>query len=81
MSDTPPITDRQSLCDVIPGVSYSILLGNARNIETFEDAFDLLFDKDMFSLIETKANEKIQKIILGLTKHKNICLKSQSTRG
>ena len=35
LSDTPPITDRQPLCDVIPGGSYSILRGNARNIETF----------------------------------------------
>ena len=49
-------------------------------METIENNFNLLFDKDMFSLIETKANEKIRKNIEVLNKHKYICLKAQSTR-
>ena len=40
-----------------------------RKAQTIADAFDLLFDKDMFSLIETKVNEKIKRIE-ALTKHK-----------
>ena len=61
-------------------VDKSFYLWNARNMETIENNFNLLFDKDMFSLIETKANEKIRKNIEVLNKHKYICLKAQSTR-
>ena len=35
-----------------------------------EEVFDLLFDVDIFSLIETRTNEKIRKRIEVLTKHK-----------
>ena len=46
------------------------LLGRAKHIGTIEDAFDLLFDEEMFSLIESKTNEKIRKGTETLTKHK-----------
>ena len=39
-------------------------------METIEDDFDLLFDEEMFSLIESKTNEKIRKRTETLTKHK-----------
>ena len=35
-----------------------------------EEVFDLLFDVDIFSLMETRTNEKIRKRIEVLTKHK-----------
>ena len=54
-------------------IDKSFYLWNARNMETIENNFNLLFDKDMFSLIETKTNEKIRKNIEVLNKHKYIC--------
>ena len=55
--------------EVTPGGRHTILLGNIRKINTIGDTFDLRFDKDMFSLIETKTNEKIRKRIEALTKN------------
>ena len=69
-SDLPSCSGWQRQCDIIPGGKYSILLGRAKHIETIEDAFDLLFDEEMFSLIESKTNEKIRKRTETLTKHK-----------
>ena len=40
--------------DICPGGKHSILLGREKHLETIEDAFDLLFDEEMFSLIESK---------------------------
>ena len=69
-SDVPSCSGRQRQCDIIPGGKHSILLGRAKHIETIEDAFDLLFDEEMFALVESKTNEKIRKGIETLTKHK-----------
>ena len=55
-SDAPSCSGRQRQCDIIPGGKQSILLGRAKHIETIEDAFDLLFDEEMFSLTESKIN-------------------------
>ena len=60
-SDVPSCSGRQRQCDIIPGGKNSILLGRVKRIETTEDAFDLLFDEEMFSLTESKTNEKIRK--------------------
>ena len=58
-SDVPSCSGRQRQCEIIPGGKYSILLERAKHIETIQDAFDLLFDEEMLSLIESKTNEKI----------------------
>ena len=71
-SDTPPTVSPQRFYDVISEGSVTILLGNARNTEIIEDAFDFFFDKDMFSLIKTKTNEKITNKIEALAKQKKI---------
>ena len=60
-SDVPSCSGRQRQCDIIPGGKNSILLGRAKRIETTENGFDLLFDEEMFSLTESKTNEKIRK--------------------
>ena len=57
-SDVPSCSGRQRQGDIIPVGKHSVLLGRAKHIETIEDAFDLLFDKEMFSLIKSKTNEK-----------------------
>ena len=69
-SDVPSCSGWLRLCDIIPGGKHSILLGAAKHKETIEDDFDLLFDEEMFSLIESKTNEKIRKRTETLTKHK-----------
>ena len=69
-NDVPSFSGRQRQYDIIPGGNHAILLGRAKHIETIEDAFDLLFDEEMFSLIESKTNEKIRKRTETLTKHK-----------
>ena len=69
-------TGRQRLCDVIPGGRHTVLLGNGRNIETIEGPFDLFFDKNIYSLIETETNEKIRTKTEALTKHKELLLES-----
>ena len=69
-SDNSPNNGWRRLFDVIPTGRHTILFEIAINMETTEDAFDLLFDKDMLSFIEIKKNEKIRKRIEALTKHK-----------
>ena len=69
-SDIPSFSGRQRQYEINPGGNHAILLGRAKHIETIEDAFDLLFDEEMFSLIESKTNEKIRKRTETLTKHK-----------
>ena len=69
-SDVPSCSGWQRQGDIIPGGKHSILLGRAKHIETIEEAFDLLFDEEIFSLIESKTNEKIRKRTETLTKHK-----------
>ena len=76
MSNTPPTIRRHWLRDVIPGDRLIILLAEAIKIGTVDDAFDLLSDKDMFSLIETKTNHKKRKKIEASTKHKEHLLES-----
>ena len=76
MSNTPPTIRRHWLRDVIAGDRLIILLAEAIKIGTVDDAFDLLFDKDMFSLIETKTNHKKRKKIEASTKHKEHLLES-----
>ena len=51
-SDVPSCSGRQRQSDIFPGGKLSILLGRAKHMEIIEDAFDLLFDEEMFSLIE-----------------------------
>ena len=63
------MSGQQRQCDIIPGGKHSILLGRAKHIERIDDAFDLLFDEEIFSLIESKTNENIKKITETLTKH------------
>ena len=69
-SDVLSCSGRQRQCDIIPSGKLSILLERAKHIETIEDAFDLLFDEEMFSLIESKVNEKIKTRTEALTKQK-----------
>ena len=69
-SDVPSCSGQKRQCDIIPGGKHSILLGREKYIEAIEDAFDILFDVEMFSLIESKTNEKIRKRTEALTKHK-----------
>ena len=76
MSNTPPTISRQWLRDVTPGDRLIVLFAEAIKIGTFDDAFDLLFDKDMFSLKETKTNDKKRMKIEVSTKHKEHLLES-----
>ena len=69
-SDVTWCSGRKRQCEIFPGGKHSILLGRAKHIETIEDAFDLLFDEEMFSLIESKTNGKIRKRTETLNKHK-----------
>ena len=60
-SDVLSCFGRQRQCDIIPDGKHWVLLGRAKHIETIKDAFDLLFDEEIFFLIESKTNEKIRK--------------------
>ena len=50
-SDTPGNIDHKRLCNAIPEDIHTVFIVNAKNIEKSEDAFDLLFDKDILTLI------------------------------
>ena len=57
-----PTRGRQSACDIIniednPGT----LLGAARNIDTIEDAFNLLFDDQMLDLLVRQTSDFIER--------------------
>ena len=69
-SDIPSCSGQQRQCDIIESGKHSFLLGRAKHIETIEDAFDLLFDEEMFSLRESKVNENIKTRTETLTKQK-----------
>ena len=53
-SDVPLCSGLQRQFDISPGVKHSILLGREKHLETTEDAFDLLFNEEMLSLIESQ---------------------------
>lgn len=75
-SDTPGNIDQKRLCNAIPEDIHTVFIVNAKNIEKSEDAFDLLFDKDILTLIWTKSNERVRKTTEALTKHKEHLLES-----
>ena len=57
-STLPSQTGRQRRCDVIME-QISCLKGAARNVTAEEDCFDLFFSDDMFKLITSKTNKRI----------------------
>ena len=59
-STLPSQTGRQRRCDIITE-QISCLKGAARNITPEEDCFDLFFSDDIFELITSNTNKRIDK--------------------
>ena len=57
-----PTQGSQRACDIINiGDNLGTLLGAARNIDTIEDAFNLLFDDQMLDLLVIETNDFIER--------------------
>ena len=57
-----PTQGRQRACDIInTGDNPGTILGAARNIDTIEDAFNLLFDDQMFDHLVKETNDFIER--------------------
>ena len=57
-----PTQGRQRACDIINiGNNPDTLLGAARNTDTIEDAFNLLFDDQMLDPLVTETNDFIER--------------------